>query len=338
MGEKKSKYDFNSGGILFFFFKKIKILFIVGILAVIISGIAAFMITPKFKSTVIIFPTSDASISKSIINTQYYTSKGGDIMNFGSEQEADQLLQVLNSKDIKDLINNKYNLMKHYGLDSLKTKYAISKYYDWFDANFSFRRTEYVSIVIEVLDTDPRLAAAMANDAAAFADTIIDRMLKSRARKSFEIAKREYFNLDSIILAQEDSVNKLRMLGALNYEDQSIVLGRLYYKALLKGRTDIANSIENKLKIIRKYAKNLGILQNTITYERLQIGSLFYKYTESKVELEQKLPHKYIVESARVSEKKAYPKRLIIMLTASISAVFFAFVLMLILNSIKKYT
>jgi capsular polysaccharide biosynthesis protein len=337
MGKNKSKYDFNSSGILFFFFKKIKPLIIVGILAVIISGIAAFMIKPKFKSTVIVFPTSDASISKSILNTQYYTSKGGDIMNFGSEQEADQLLQVLNSKDMKDLINNKYNLMKHYGLDSLKTKYAITKYYDWFDANFSFRRTEYVSIVIEVLDTDPILAAAMANSAAAFADTIIDRMLKSRARKSFEIAKREYFQLDSIILAQEDSVNKLRMLGALNYEDQSLYLWKQYYKALLKGRTDIANAIDNKLKTIRKYAKNIGILQNTITYERLQVGSLYYKYTEAKVELEQKLPHKYIIESARVSEKKAYPKRMIIILASSISAIFFAFVLMLILDSIKKY-
>jgi hypothetical protein len=257
-------------------------------------------------------------------------------MNFGGEEEADQYLQVLNSKDIKDLINHKYGLMKLYGLDSLKTKNAITKYYDWFDDNFSFRRTEYVSIVIEVLDHNPKLAAAMANDIAAFADTLIDRMQKFRARQAFDIAKTEYFHLDSIINAQEDSVDKLRALGALNYEDQSLYLGKQYYKALMKGKTDIANTISKQLVTVRKYAKKMGELQNTITFERLQISALLYKYTEAKIELEQRLPHKYIVESARVSEKKAYPKKALIVLTSTASAVFMMFVLLLIFDSFKK--
>jgi capsular polysaccharide biosynthesis protein len=334
MGKNKSKYDFNSTSILFFFFKKIKSLFIVGILAVIISGIGAFMITPKFKSTVILFPSNQSSISRSILNTQYQW----DLMSFGDEDQADRLLQVLNSRQIKDLINIKYDLMKHYGIDSLKTKYAFTKYYEYFDGNFSFRRSEYLSLIIEVLDTDPKLAAAMANDVAAFADTIIIRMQKERAKMAYEIAENAYNHLNNLIKAQEDSANKLRMLGALNYEDQSIVLGKLYYKALLKGRTDIANSITNKLATIRTYAEKLGILQNTIGEERGQLSALFYKRSEAKAELEQNLPQKFIVESARVSEKKATPKRMIIILAASISAIFFAFVIMLVSDSIKKYT
>jgi hypothetical protein len=338
MGDKKSKYEFNSGSILFFFFKKIRTLVTVGIIAAIISGIVAFVIKPKFKSTVIIFPTSDASVSKSILNTQYVTSKGGDLMNFGGEDQADQLLQVLNSKDIKDLIDKKYHLMTHYGLDSLKVKYAKTKYYDWFNANFSFRRTEYLSVVIEVLDTDPVLAAAMADDVAAFADTIIDRTQKVRSYKAYLFAKEEYENLQKNYRLVIDSVEYLRKMGIYDFKDhQSKIVEKAYYRALDKGQPQVANDLKKKLDLLSKYATQYDRTRYWSIYLQSQLSALHYKYSEAKAEYLQKLPHKYVVESARIAEKKSYPKRSLVILVSVLSAVFFAFVLMLGAESIKKY-
>ncbi len=332
MGKKKNKFNFDSENILFFVISKSKILFTVAIAAFIISTVVSFLITPKFKSTVILFPAAPTSISKSILNTQYI----GDVTGLGHENECDQLLQVLLSDQIKDLINKKYNLMAHYGIDSLKTKSPRSDYYGIYNEDFSIHRSEYLSIVIDVLDRDPKLAAAMANDVAAFADTVFHNMQKARSQKAFEIAKREYFDMDSLIKSQEDSVNKLRLLGALNYEDNSLVLRKQYYKALIKGRTDVANLIDKQLDNIRKYAKVMGLVQNKIADERVQFPALSYKYEEARVEYLQDLPNKFVVQKAQVPEKKSSPKRMLIVLTSTISAICFAFMLILITESFKK--
>jgi LPS O-antigen subunit length determinant protein (WzzB/FepE family) len=337
MSKNKSKYNFESGGILIFFFQNIRLLIYVGLAAAIVSGIVSFIIKPKFKSTVIVFPVSSASVSKSVMNTQYTTSKGGDLMNFGEEEQADQFLQVLNSRDLKDMINKKYNLMKHYGIDSVRTKFPFTKYYEWFDGNFSFRRTEYVSIIIEVLDIDKKLAAEMANDVAAFADSILFKMQKERSKKAFELAKKEYEELQSIIKIGDDSLANLRKIGLIDFYDQSIILTRAYYRALRKGQTQLANEIKNKMELVAKYGTTYSRVKDFTNLQRGQLAALFYKYSEAKAEYEQNLPYKYVVESAKVAEKKTYPKRMLIVLASTVVSVFFAFVVLLMASSFKKY-
>lgn len=337
MGKHKSKFDFNSTSILLYVIKKIKILAVISIIAAIVSGIASFMITPMFKSTVIIFPTSPASVSRSILSDGYVAYKS-DFMSFGEENECDQLLQVLNSVEIKDMVNKKYNLMEHYGIDSFKTKYPKTLYYKYFEGNFSFRRSEYLSVIIDVYDKDRKLAALMANDVASLLDTLITRMQKVRALKAFEIAKKEYFEWDSTIKKYDDSLTSISKLGIYNYEYQSRELTRAYYNALIKGKTQISESIKKKLDNVSKYGRTYVALHEKTNYLRKEFLEIYtIKYIEAKAELEQKLPHKFIVESARVSEKKAYPKRSLIVLTSTISAFFFTLGLMVFVDTIKKH-
>src|SRR5436190_22489966 len=72
-------------------------------------------ITPKFKSSVIFFPSSTNSISKAILDET--TSEKQDILAYGEEEQAEQMLQILNSDDIRTEIIQKYDLMNHYGID-----------------------------------------------------------------------------------------------------------------------------------------------------------------------------------------------------------------------------
>src|SRR3954468_6868116 len=65
-------------------------------------------ITPKFKSSVIFFPSSTNSISKAILEES--VSEKQDILAFGEEEQAEQMLQILNSDDIRLAIINKYDL------------------------------------------------------------------------------------------------------------------------------------------------------------------------------------------------------------------------------------
>jgi len=79
-----------------------------GILAIIFS--APYFIPPKFKAEVVVFPAMTTSVSKAVL-PQSFSSRGQDVLEFGSEQEAENLLQILNSDDIRTKIIEKYDLM-----------------------------------------------------------------------------------------------------------------------------------------------------------------------------------------------------------------------------------
>lgn len=336
MGKNKDKFDFDSGSIFKFIFSKWKLLAIVSITAFIVSAIVSFVIKPKFKASIVLFPTSSISVSKSLMNTSYYTSKG-DILTFGEEEECDQLLQVLLSREMKDLMNAKYNLMAHYGINPSKTYYPLEEYYSTFEDNFSFRRTEYMSVKVTVYDTDAKLAAYMADDVAAFADSIFIKMRRERALKSFDLAKTQYVRFDSIINTITDSLQKLSNLGIFDYEYQNRELTKAYYRALEKNKTDVADKIKKKMDIVSKYGIGYAELIDQLNYQVAQRTSMFYKLSEAEAELTQKLPNVFVVESAKPSEKKAYPRRTIIVFTSTIAAFFLTLVLSVFVDSIKKH-
>jgi len=91
-----------------------KHLTIIGIVAVLLSAIFSgpTFITPLYKSNVILYPTASNSISKVLLSENMGNSK--DILEFGEEEQTEQMLQVLNSNKIRDRVVIKYNLLDHY--------------------------------------------------------------------------------------------------------------------------------------------------------------------------------------------------------------------------------
>ena len=108
--------DFNSINVLYFIYKWRKPLIIIAIAAFIISSIVALSIQEKYKSTVILFPATTNSISKALLAENVV--KDQDVLQFGEEEEAEQMLQILNSDEIRTKICEKYHLLEHYGIDT----------------------------------------------------------------------------------------------------------------------------------------------------------------------------------------------------------------------------
>ena len=109
--EKKYSFNLNSVDLIVFAWKKRVPLIVITIVAAIISVIVSYQITPLFKSQVVLFAEPDASISKYLFSYNYVGRKG--MLSFGEEEETQQLLQILNSNQIRDRIISKYNLMEH---------------------------------------------------------------------------------------------------------------------------------------------------------------------------------------------------------------------------------
>jgi uncharacterized protein involved in exopolysaccharide biosynthesis len=328
--KNQSPNDFNSLNVLYFIYKWRRVLGIVGISAVLISGIVSFMIQERYKSTSILFPATTNSISKVLY--------GGhdDVLKFGEEEESEQMLQILSSEEIKSRIAEKYHLMRHYGIDST-SRYKRTELDNEIQNNITFKRTELMSVKIEVLDKDPEMAAAIANDIAALHDSVKIRIQRARIGKAFEIVKKEYNDKVTYVKNLTDSLRLLNSYGIYDYESQSEVISEQYAIAISKGDSRAVRSLEEKLNIIGKYGSTYLSLRDKLELQQNQLNSLQTKYEETKVDAEQILPQKFVVSTAFPAEKKTYPIRWIIILISTVATLILAILAILLIENINQY-
>ena len=295
--------------------KPILIILAVAALCAIIFS-APFFITPLYKSTTVIYPTSSNSISKVLISTTYQSEK--DIMNFGEDEQTEQMLQVLNSNRVRDRVISRFNLMEHYNIKA-NSKYPITKLNKLYDARIKFRRTEYNAVKITVLDSDAALSARIANEIAEIFDSTMNQMQKEVAIEAFRIVEQEYNTLVAEMNMLEDSLNTLRKLGVFDYESQVEMLSQQLAVELGKGNSQGVKNIQEMLDVLAEYGGASYAINERLDNDRLQLSLVKSKYEEAKVDATEFIPHKFVVTSAFQAERKTYPIRWIIVVVTVLS-------------------
>jgi uncharacterized protein involved in exopolysaccharide biosynthesis len=323
VGQNQIEKPFFSGILLKVLIKYFKQLSLISIVAIALSAIfsSSYFITPLFQSTVILYPTASNSISKVLLSENFNNSK--DILEFGEDEQTEQLLQVLNSNKIRDRIIAKYKLLEHYGIKSTN-KFKMTNLYDEYEEKFKFRRTEYMAVKITVLDKDPQFAADMANNVAELLDSTINAMQKEIAIRAFSIVEEEYLKLKNQIKVKEDSMTVLRGFGVHDYESQSEMFNRQLAIEMARGNQAGVKRLEKKLKILAKYGGPYVSLRDALEHDKKKLSELLSKYEEAKVDATENLPHKFIVSNAYKAEKKTYPIRWLIVLIATIATTLIA--------------
>ncbi len=285
------------------------ILIAAALLAVIFSS--PFFIKPLYKSSTILYPTSSNSKSKVLLSTTFQSNK--DLLEFGESEQTEQMLQVLNSNRIRDKVIERYHLMEHYNIKPTE-KYPYTKLNRLYDNRIKFRRTEYNAVKITVLDTDPAIAAQMANDIAEWFDTTMNAMQKEVAVKAFQLVENEYKALCDEMATLEDSLNTLRRLGVFDYESQVEMMTQQLAIELGKGNNQGVKNIQNQLDILAQYGGAYYAITEKLDHDRLQLSLFKTKYEEAKVDATEDITHKFVVTSAYQAEQKDYPIRWIIVL------------------------
>jgi len=326
---------FSSSDLVDFTLSHWKPLAVISFMAFIISIVVSLLITPLYRSTVVMFPASSVSVSEALVSTTG-SDPGSGILSFGEEEETEQLLQILNSDDIKEKLIQKFNLFEHYGVDpESKIKYTLL--YSKMKKYISFRKTEYMSVRIDVLDEDPVIAADMANEMASLLDSTINRMQRKRAEEAFRIVAEEYRQLQEEITALEDSLKKIGELGIYDVEAQSQGLNEAWLEAQSSGNQQLARKLEEQIRVLGAYGGDYLFLKEFLRNESDRLSVLKDKYTRARVDLEQRLPNTFIVNQARVAEKKSVPKRSYIVIISTISAFLFAYFVLIVMDSFKKH-
>ena len=311
--KQQTGYNFNSVDLLIYIWKKRWTLIIVGLVAAVASIVISILITPMFESSVIMFPSSSASISKELLVQNY--SGRQNVHGFGEEEQAEQLLQVLNSEPIRTRIVEKYNLMEHYEIDP-EGKYPMTELFEQYKSNINFRLTEYMSVEISVMDKDPILAADIANDISDLVDTVYNSMKKERALEALRLVEGEFLQAEKNLTELRDSLDLLS--------------GRLSTKINTSG--DPAN---NLIKAISENGALYISMLNMVRNESQIVAGLSLRYKEARLESQQNLPYKFVVESAFPPEKKAYPNKSLIVIVSTFATLLFALIVLIVIDNIK---
>lgn len=303
-----------------FIWKNRKMIGVVTVFGAIVSLVISLLMTPMYRSTAVVFPTATSTVSFSEL-----TSAKAAAMDLGEEEQAEQLVQILQSSKIRDKIVEEFDLFKHYGIgDSDKNRHfkLIEKY----NGNVNFDRTRYGSIQIDVLDSDPEYAAKIANKIVDLIDTVKNEMIHQRTALAFKVSERKRKMLQHELDSLTDKIDSLATIGVMNSESRA----RLYQALVDATNSSEKEEIKEKLRINMKYGSTYDQL-NRVYHGKVGNMDLFmaaYEQTES--DANGKLNHKFVVEQAAVGDKKDKPKRSIVVLLGTIGAfLFIVFALLL---------
>lgn len=331
--------DFNSTNLVVLIYKWRRQLIIIpaigGVLAIIFS--MPFFIKPLFESSVVVFPSTTNSVSKALMPQQNgYADE--DILEFGDEQQAEQLLQILNSDEIRNKVIKKFDLLRHYNIPE-DAQYKNTSLQKAYSSNISFRRTEFMSVEIKVLDTDPDTAALIANDIAALLNEVKRRIKAERAQKGLEIVEGEYKRIQDEISLKDEMITNLRYKGVHDYESQAAVISeQLSIAQVSNPNSSGAKTLQAKLDTLAKYGGLYVSLRDELRLLKEEEIRIKIKYSQAKVDVNSALPATFEVNKAYPAERKTYPKRSIIVILAVFSTFILTLVTKLILNTIKSST
>lgn len=306
-------YNFNSVDLLIYIWKKRWILAGVGFIAAVASIVISLTITPMFDASVIMFPASNASVSKELLVQNY--SGRQNVHGFGEEEQAEQLLQVLNSEPIRTRIIEKYNLMEHYEIDP-EGRYPMTELNEEYRSNINFRLTEYMSVEILVRDRDPNLAAQMANDISDLVDTVYNQMKKARAREALRLVEREYRQSEENLVNLRDSLDVLS-------------------EQLSRKINTTGDPTNNLIKAVSENGALYISMLNLVRNEAQIVAGLSLRYKEAHLEATQDLPYKFVVERAFPPEKKAYPNKSLIVIVSTFASLLLALIVLIVVDNIK---
>ena len=311
-----------------------KTLLVIGIVAAVVSGGISMLIRPKFKSSVIMMPIASNAVSQMIM-IAHNQNEFLDATQFGDDIKIYQMLQILNSREMKAHLIEKFNLSVHYDIDTTK-KYWKTKLYEAVKDNCQYSRTDFMGVQISVLDEDPQFAADMANSISDYYDTLKRKIIKQRSEEAFVILQNEMNKLEECVAELVDSLSKIMAYGVYDYESQAERLIQQYAKDVASGNTSAAKRIKEELSILEKWGPVYVSVRDRILFLKESQMELQQKYQSMRVDADYSMSQKFVIESAVASDKKAYPKRMIIVILSTFCALAFGLFLIITKESIKN--
>jgi capsular polysaccharide biosynthesis protein len=324
----EQKNEFNSFSVIHFTWKWRKPLLIIALLSGVLAFIISVFIKPIYQSTAIVFAPQYNSLLVDNVEIK------SDVTRYGAEHETEQLLQILNSRELKDTLVCHFNLINHYRIDTLE-RYWKTKLYKELDNNINVKRTQWGGIVVSVRDQSPQFAAILANAMVDELDNFKNKIEHERAKATCDLLQSQINKVHAKMIIVNDSVQKLANEGLFIYDNQVDRVTQQYALAVGQGNMAGAQRLQKELDKIAKWGPTCVILREELIYLVRRETTLKSLFLNAEMNLNGLMPSKFVVEKAIPVEKKIYPKKLLIAFFSAIGAFLVTFFVLLSIEKIK---
>ncbi len=279
-------------------------LIVVVVAAILLSALfsSPIFITPLFKSNCVLYPSN--------------------ISPYSDESETEQSVQIFQSRDIRDSLVKKFNLAKHWGIDSSYKHFESTLVWEY-SQRVHVSKTPYEAVEIEILDQDPIMARDLINAMLDAYNRKIRAMHKSKFGEvvnnyNFIMGVRKNY-LDSLkSKAQELGVS----YGLLEYQSQTREVVRAY---LSTGGGSVRSAEAKAMKKnLEEKGGEIQLLSEMMRSESDAFSTIKLDADRALLDYNRDYTYVNILSKPFVADKKSYPIRWLIVVFSTFAALFMA--------------
>jgi uncharacterized protein involved in exopolysaccharide biosynthesis len=284
------------------------------IIAVLAGGLgvlfsSSLFITPKYSSNAVLYPANIAPMSE--------------------ESETEQMLELIQSQDIRFKVYDAFGLGEHYEIPENDPHY-LTKLNKRFEGNVSFRKTENEAVMITVLDKDAQIASDMVDSIIAFYNR---KVLALNVEKSAELL-RVYNNHLMRKQAEIDSLSNIikthrKENNILNFGIQT----KEYTRAIANGKT--FGQTKEILENLREFGSDF-MITDSLLWDAMNDYSSIKRNVEIFIrDTTKTITYAHVVAEPFAADKKAYPTRWVFVFFSVLGALFAGVVVLIFIDKAR---
>jgi len=270
----------------------------VAVAAILLSVLfsSPIFITPLYKSYALLYPSN--------------------ISPYSTENETEQMMQMLQSRDIRDSVIHKFNLSKHWGIDSTYQYFVSTMVWFW-EQRVKVGKTPNEAVEVEVLDPDPQVACDMVSAIIDYYNIKVRGLHKEKFGEvvdnyNFIMAKKQHY-MDSLGKQAEDLGTKF---GILEYEAQTREVMRAYFQN--RGNSEVLKYKHN----LEEHGGEMQKLGEMMRSESEALATLKLDADRALLDFHRHYTHANVLSKPFASDKKSFPVRWLIVVMSTLAAIF----------------
>ena len=266
-------------------------------------------ITPLYKSEAIAYPA----------NTSPYSE----------ESRTEQMLEIMNSRSIKDSIINKYDLWTDYKINK-DDKAAFAYMYNEYKSKIKISKTTYEAVSVVVLDKDPVVACNIANDILYFYEEKVRDLHHEKEAEVVVMFENQLIEKQRVIDSLKNRMSEIgTTYGVTDIGNQS----REATRSLLTGSSKANELMENP----GLYGAELAELNTKLAAEANTFVAIKCDYERELRFLNGYMSYTNVISEPYPADKKSYPVRWVVVALCGLSAMLLSIIAIFIIENRKRF-
>lgn len=277
----------------------------------------SFVMPVYYQSEATVFP---AAIS--YVESTDLVYRRGNINEFGDTDQAEQILELFNSRNFQEKIIEKADLFHHYSIppDGNQSGFKIFQRYR---SLIRASRTRYNAVKITVKDRSPEKTAEIVNMIVEELDHFRNKVIGERIKSHISTLERSRDSLTAEWSIWTDSLLALQQKGVVGMEERAALLESL---GNVRGSTD---EIQKRIDANFQRGAQFDIVEREVSFIQIQLNTIDKILFQWKANLAEGISQQFVFERGYVPDKKHSPKRLFVLLgtmaTAQVLLLFYLY-------------